>query len=145
MYRVENGGLFQVTASYTPTQGGRASVIGTVKSGDIPVCSLALANGQQMFSCGEDLGNFALDVPLDEDGNVTLMVFTAGFQPFKEIIFDVELLNGSYDGQMKSPGIFDFIEFDIDPTTTTFDVSGTEITITQDAFREEHANSLGKL
>jgi len=45
---------------------------------------LVLANGVSMFSCG-GAGQYSLDVPLDQDGNVTLMVFAAGFKPYKEI------------------------------------------------------------
>jgi hypothetical protein len=85
MQRVDQGRSLQVTASYSLGEEQRALVDGTVKSGGSPVCSLALANGQKTFSCGDDLGKFSLDVPLDENGNVTLMVFAAGFEPYKEI------------------------------------------------------------
>jgi len=37
-----------------------------------------------MFSCG-GAGQYSLDVPLDRDGDVTLMVFAAGFKPYKQI------------------------------------------------------------
>ena len=63
---------------------GRLIVSGSITIGGTPVCALVLANGQSMFSCG-GAGQYSLDVPLDHDGNVTLMVFAAGFKPYKVI------------------------------------------------------------
>ena len=75
---------FQVETTYEPSATeGWFVVSGTINSGTTPVCALALANGQSMFSCAENLGKFSLDAPPDQDGNITLMVFAAGFKPFK--------------------------------------------------------------
>lgn len=51
-----------------------------------PVCGLALANGQHMFSCDEHLGYYDLTVPADEKGQVTLFAFADGFQPYSQIL-----------------------------------------------------------
>jgi hypothetical protein len=45
---------------------------------------MILANGQKMFSCGANLGQFELDVPLDANGKITLFGFASGLQPYKE-------------------------------------------------------------
>jgi hypothetical protein len=50
------------------------------------LCAMVLANGKRMFSCGDNLGTFDMDVPLDEDGEITLYVFSFGFAPYKEIL-----------------------------------------------------------
>jgi serine protease len=68
------------------TPPGRVQVSGTVSSQQIPVCALMLANGQAMFSCGEDLGRFSLNVPVDRNGEITLFAFASGFAPFKTVI-----------------------------------------------------------
>jgi hypothetical protein len=122
-----------VGATYEPSATeGRLIVSGSITIGGAPVCALVLANGVSMFSCG-GAGQYSLDVPLDQDGNVTLMVFAAGFKPFKDTIFDAELLNGTYDGVSKKPPGY-LVFFPIDSAKTSFDISGTKITITADAF-----------
>ena len=74
-----------VRTAYGPSvTEGRVIIKGTV-SFTYPVCALVLANGQHMFSCNESNGEFALDVPFDQDGNITLMVFADGFKPYKII------------------------------------------------------------
>jgi outer membrane protein assembly factor BamB len=45
---------------------------------------MALANGQYMFSCNPT-GKYNLDVPLDENGQITLFAFADGFAPLKYI------------------------------------------------------------
>ena len=73
-----------IGATYEPSATeGRLFVSGSITIGGAPVCALVLANGVSMFSCG-GAGQYSLDVPLDQDGNVTLMVFAAGFKPYKE-------------------------------------------------------------
>ena len=60
-----------------------APIQGNVRTTDgIPVCALVLANGQYMFSCGGN-GTYSLDVPLDEQGLVTLFAFADGFAPYR--------------------------------------------------------------
>jgi hypothetical protein len=64
----------------------RAVITGTVTYEGEPVCAMVLANGQNMFSCGSDLGTFDLEVPLDGNGEITLCVFCSGKAPYKDII-----------------------------------------------------------
>lgn len=52
--------------------------------GGEPLCALVLANGQHMFSCGASQGRYDLNVPPDENGNITLFGFADGFQPYSE-------------------------------------------------------------
>jgi hypothetical protein len=109
MIRVDQGRSFIVNASYAPSEReGWFVVSGTVNSGGTPVCALILANGQKMFSCNENLGNFFLEVPLDQDGNITLMIFAAGFTPYKQILpaqaNPIQIANTSYSN-FKSIGL----------------------------------------
>ncbi len=105
-----------VGATYEPSATeGRLIVSGSITIGGAPVCALVLANGQKMFSCGDDLGKFALDVPLDEDRNVTLMVFAAGFQPYKEITevdpdSDGDGIKDRFDEDDDNDGILDGLD-----------------------------------
>lgn len=86
MNRVENGRALQVTEQYVPLLAeGKVRVSGSVSSESTPVCALILANGEKMFSCQQNLGAYSLDVPLDAAGNVTLMVFASGFEPFRKV------------------------------------------------------------
>jgi PhoPQ-activated pathogenicity-related protein len=51
-----------------------------------PVCALVLANGQDMFSCGESLGRYELTVPLDAEGSITVFGFADGFRIWRETL-----------------------------------------------------------
>jgi hypothetical protein len=46
---------------------------------------MILANGQNMFSCGADLGTFDLEVPVGASGEITLYGFVSGFAPYKNV------------------------------------------------------------
>ena len=81
MSRPTGAKALSVTPTVISSTGGRTSISGTVLYGDIPVCALMLANGQHIFSCGENLGTFSLDVPLNADGMVRLFGFASGFPP----------------------------------------------------------------
>jgi subtilisin family serine protease len=63
----------------------RVRVSGTVYYGDTPLCAMVLANGQSMFSCGDNLGTFDLEVPLDGNGEITFYSFCSGFAPYKDV------------------------------------------------------------
>jgi hypothetical protein len=67
------------------THSGWVRITGTVESEGDPLCSMVLANGQYMFSCGTNDGVYDLTVPLDGNGQVTLYVFVSGFQPYKQV------------------------------------------------------------
>ena len=110
----QNSPTYQVVTTYEPSATeGRFVVSGTIYAGTLAVCALVLANGQNMFSCNENSGQFSLDVPLDEDGNVTLMVFADGFKPYK-LITNV-VLDSDQDG------IKDYLDYD-DDNDGIFDV-----------------------
>lgn len=74
-----------VETEESPANPDRVRVWGTVSFGEIPLCAMVLINGQNMFSCGADLGTFDLEVPLDPNGEITLYVFCSGFAPYKDI------------------------------------------------------------
>ncbi|MCP4110031.1 MAG: hypothetical protein GY749_31670 [Desulfobacteraceae bacterium] len=61
------------------------NITGDVHYGDTPLCAMVLANGQYRFSCGSD-GKYDMDVPLGEDGKITLYSFCEGFAPFKAVL-----------------------------------------------------------
>ena len=62
-------------------------ITGEVESfGGAPLCAMALANGQHMFSCGANQGRYDLTVPADENGHITLFAFADGFQPYSETL-----------------------------------------------------------
>jgi hypothetical protein len=62
-----------------------ARIYGTVTYNGEDLCAMVLANGQNMFSCGADLGNFYLEVPLDGYGEFTLFGFCSRVAPYKEV------------------------------------------------------------
>ncbi|MCP4110302.1 MAG: choice-of-anchor D domain-containing protein [Desulfobacteraceae bacterium] len=68
----------------TETEPGWVKINGTVSGENgIPLCTMVLANGQYMFTCGENDGIYEMDVPLNENGIVSLFCFADGFAPFK--------------------------------------------------------------
>lgn len=54
-----------------------------------PLCAMALSNGQHMFSCNENLGQFGLTVPVDKNNEVKLLIFADGYLPFR-VIYDAQ-------------------------------------------------------
>ena len=81
-YYCNGGGNISMTKRLT---GDRVSINGDITTQDgIPLCAMALANGQYMFSCNPT-GKYNLDVPLDENGQITLFAFADGFAPLKYI------------------------------------------------------------
>lgn len=65
---------------------GWVDISGTIeKEGGTPLCAMVLANGQYMFTCNP-VGEFALTVPLDGNGNIKLYGFCSGLLPYKETI-----------------------------------------------------------
>ena len=62
--------------------GNRIDILGTVVFQDTqtPICAMVLANGQGMFSCDE-AGNYALNIPLDMNGQFKLQVYADSFAP----------------------------------------------------------------
>ncbi len=62
--------------------GNRIDISGTVllQDSQTPVCAMVLANGQHMFSC-DGTGSYALNIPLDTNGQFKLQVYADGFAP----------------------------------------------------------------
>ncbi|MCP4353629.1 MAG: formylglycine-generating enzyme family protein [Desulfobacterales bacterium] len=90
-------------------------ISGTVKNSDgTSLCAMVLANGQHMFTCNP-VGQYKLNVPLDENGQITLYTFCDGFASFKEIltpdetvIFEVTMLPAHPDsGKIDMTTVFD--------------------------------------
>lgn len=90
-----------------PTEGSSnfpdnwVTINGTVLHEETALCAMVLANGQYMFSCGEDKGRYEMKVPLDENGEITLYCFCDSLAPFKQIVTPDEAIN--FDIDMKSP------------------------------------------
>jgi hypothetical protein len=129
-----------VYASAAPAvNAGWFVVSGVVVSGSRPICALVLANGKTLFSCAGSLGQFSLDVPVDLDGNITLMIFATGFKPYKQIILadpdtDGDGVKDRLDEDDDNDGLFDGddvcpLQLDancVEPITDTVLVQGRE-------------------
>ena len=72
-----------------------SNISGTVSYGNTPVCGLILANGQFMFSCGQNQGVFNMTVPLDGNGEITLFSFVSGMAPFEKVLTPTQASNYS--------------------------------------------------
>ena len=62
--------------------GNRIDINGRVllQNSQTPICAMVLANGQYMFSC-DGSGRYALNIPLDGNGQFKLQVYADGFAP----------------------------------------------------------------
>jgi hypothetical protein len=74
-------------ASYSPgffpnSAGKRINIAGKVlaQNSQTLICAMVLANGKHMFSC-DGSGSYALNVPLDSNGQFKLQVYADGFAP----------------------------------------------------------------
>jgi hypothetical protein len=77
-----------VTTAVDPAEASPAGWVrmsGTVNFDGEPLCAMVLANGQYMFSCGDNNGVYDLTVPLDGNGQITHYVFVSGKQPYKRV------------------------------------------------------------
>ena len=76
-------------ATITSTPNSWFRITGSISLYGNPLCSLVLANGQYMFTCGDSLpkGNFDLTVPPDDQGQITLFGFSSGLPPFELTFF----------------------------------------------------------
>lgn len=85
MDRDVSGRAFSITDSLSSSSRADWAVVsGNIESNGTPLCAMILINGQSMFSCNQNLGRYSLEVPIDNNGNITLQAFAAGFQPYKE-------------------------------------------------------------
>ena len=67
---------------FPDSAGQRIDISGSVLLQDTqtPICAMVLANGQFMFSC-DGSGSYALNIPLDNNGQFKLQVYADGFAP----------------------------------------------------------------
>lgn len=67
---------------FPDSAGKRIDIPGEVlmQNTQTPVCALVLANGQHMFSC-DGWGEYALNIPLDDNGQFEVQVYAEGFAP----------------------------------------------------------------
>ena len=79
---------------YPKSAGKWIYVSGSVKVGENgdPVCAMVLANGQHIYSC-DDLGSYALNIPLDSNGQFKLQVFADGFAPMIQNFDEFRTMN----------------------------------------------------
>ncbi|MGI9321102.1 MAG: hypothetical protein ACR2O5_06785 [Thiogranum sp.] len=57
-----------------------------------PICAMVLANGQFMFSCSGS-GSYALNIPLDNNGQFKLQVYADGFAPTIQRFDEFSVIN----------------------------------------------------
>jgi hypothetical protein len=85
--------------SYDPTvvpgsAGNRINITGKVllQNSQTPICAMVLANGQYMFSC-DGSGSYALNIPLDTNGQFKLQVYADGFAPTIQTYDEFQAIN----------------------------------------------------
>ena len=69
--------------SVTAAGDGWVPINGHVTYKGSPVCAMVLINGQYAFTCSGD-GRFAMEVPLDGNGQISVQAFCSGRSPFKQ-------------------------------------------------------------
>jgi len=87
------------SAPYDPavapgSAGERINISGKVllQNSQTPICAMVLANGQHMFSC-DGTGNYALNIPLDTNGQFKLQVYADGFAPTIQTFDEFQAMN----------------------------------------------------
>jgi len=114
-----NAGL-NVSTTFQVTSSTRCNLSGSIASNGQPVCAMALANGQYMFTCSGD-GSFYLDVPLNSNGQVTFYAFGSGKQPYKYIHTPDQIdfsVDNDEDGFSITAGDCNDLDADINPAAT---------------------------
>jgi hypothetical protein len=84
-----------VDPRFFPDSAGKwIDISGSVEVGENgdPVCAMVLANGQHMFSC-DGLGSYALNIPLDTNGQFKLQVYADGFAPTVQTFDELQAMN----------------------------------------------------
>ena len=74
--------------------GKRIDISGMVLIQDsaTPICAMVLANGQYVFSC-DGSGSYALNIPLDNNGQFKLQVYADGFAPTIQTFDEFSVVN----------------------------------------------------
>ncbi len=75
--------VINTTKTLTALDSGWINITGNISYEGLPLNAMVLANGQYIFSDATD-GSYELNVPSDENGEITLFVFCDGFVPFKQ-------------------------------------------------------------
>jgi hypothetical protein len=80
-----NYNTFDDPAFVPGSAGKRIDISGKIllQDSQTPICAMALANGQYMFTC-DGTGNYALNIPLDSNGQFKLQVYADGFAPITQ-------------------------------------------------------------
>jgi len=83
-----NPGVFPDSA------GKRIDISGSVlqQGTQTPICAMVLANGQFTFSCNGS-GSYALNIPLDNNGQFKLQVYADGFAPTIQTFDEFQAIN----------------------------------------------------
>jgi len=83
-----NPGVFPESA------GKRFDISGAIlqQNTQTPVCAMVLANGQFTFSC-DGSGSYALNIPLDANGQFKLQVYAEGFAPITQTFDEFQTIN----------------------------------------------------
>jgi hypothetical protein len=86
-------------ADYDPavvpgSAGKQINIAGNVltQNTQTPVCAMVLANGKHMFSCNS-MGSYALNIPLDSNGQFKLQVYADGYAPTIQIFDEFSGVN----------------------------------------------------
>jgi len=79
---------------FPDSAGKRIDISGKVllQDSQTPICAMVLANGQYMFSC-DGTGNYALNIPLDSNGQFKLQVYADGFAPITKKFDEFQPVN----------------------------------------------------
>jgi len=79
---------------FPDSAGQRIDISGSVLLQDTqtPICAMVLANGQYMFSC-DGTGSYALNIPLDNNGQFKLQVYADGFAPTIQTFDEFQPIN----------------------------------------------------
>ncbi|MCG6898395.1 MAG: SBBP repeat-containing protein [Gammaproteobacteria bacterium] len=74
--------------------GKRINISGKVllQNSQTPICAMVLANGQFMFTC-DGTGSYALNIPLDSNGQFKLQVYADGFAPTIQVFDEFQTMN----------------------------------------------------
>ena len=74
--------------------GKRINITGKVlmQNSQTPICAMVLANGKHTFSC-DGTGRYALNIPLDTNGQFKLQVYADGSAPTIQIFDEFSVVN----------------------------------------------------
>ena len=89
-----NYNTFDDPAFVPGAAGKRIDISGKIllQDSETPLCAMALANGQYMFTC-DGTGNYALNIPLDTNGQFKLQVYADGFAPITQKFDEFSAIN----------------------------------------------------